>query len=385
MLFDPTESDPEIADLFISHAHYDHARGFEFPMQRKHSTKETLEIYESDKGRKVGIWQEIRRGRRLKVGDVEIEAHDAGHVLGSVQYEVMTPEGNVVYASHINFSDTLLLHAAEVAPCDLLAIEATYPATSLSRPRESIIADMVKWALGCIGEHRIPAFETDSIGNAQELVRIFNLWTEAPVIVHPRIARINQVYESFGMHLKYYDASTEEALKPIEESQCVVIVPRRFDTTRYGNFRTAYVSGWVGNLRDRGREVFQLRDQANLDELLHFATEARPKSILTFHGASDLFAQMLSKRLGIPVRQLVTEPSQRKTPEVKLDEKRLSALQDILMNFIQTAGFTYEKRDLMALAMGEGFRSEEVEETLRRLTMSSVLKYSSTTDGYTLS
>jgi putative mRNA 3-end processing factor len=385
MLFDPSESDPEVADLFISHAHYDHARGFEFPIQRKHSTKETLEIYEKDKGRKVGNWQEVRRGRRLKVGDVEIEAHDAGHVLGSVQYEVITPEGNVVYASHINFSDTLLLHAAEVAPCDLLAIEATYPATSTSQPRESVIADIVKWSLECIKEHRIPAFETDSIGNAQELVRIFNLWTKAPVIVHPRIARINQVYETVGMGLKYFDASTEEALKLIEETQCVVIVPRRFDTTRYGNFRTAYVSGWVGNLHDHGREVFQLRDQANLDELLHFVTEARPKSILTFHGASDLFAQMLSKRLGIPVRQLVTEPLRKKTQETKLDEKRLQAFQGILMNFIQTAGFTYEKRDLMAFGIREGFRSAEVEETLRRLTINGVLKYSSTTDGYTLS
>lgn len=384
MLFDPSESDPDVADLFVSHAHYDHARGFEFPVQKKHSTKETVEIYESDTGRKVGNWQETRRGRRLKLGEVEIEAHDAGHVLGSVQYEIITPQASVVYASHINFTDTLLSRAAEVAPCDLLVIEATYPTTSRTRPRESVVADIVKWALECIREHKIPAFETDSIGNAQELTKVFNLWTEAPVIVHPRIARINRVYESNGLGLRYIDASTDEALKTIEESHCVVIVPRRFDTTRYGNFRTAYVSGWLGSLHDSSREVFLLKDQSDLDGLLRFVEEARPKSVLTFHGASDVFVQMIAKRLGIQARQLVTEPFRKKPPRVKLDENHLLAFRDVLMNFIQTPGFTYEKRDLMALGLREGFRSMEIEETLLRLTKNGVLKYSPTTDGYTI-
>jgi putative mRNA 3-end processing factor len=364
MLFDPLESDPDITDLFISHAHYDHSKGFEFPIQKKHSTRETLEIYETDTSRKVGNWQEIRRGRRMKLGEVEVEAHDAGHMLGSVQYEVITPEGTVVYASHINFTDTLLFRAAEVAPCDLLVVEATYPTTPEGRSRDSVIADIMKWALECIKEHRIPAFETDSIGNAQELVRIFNIWTEAPVIVHPRIARINKVYESNGIGLRYIDASTEEALAIIEESRCVVIVPRRFDTTRYGNFRTAYVSGRLGSFRDSGRKIFPLKDQADLDDLLRFVEEARPKSVLTFHGASEILVQMLSKRLGIQARQLTTEPLRKKAQLIRLDEKRLAALQEILMEFIQTPGFTYEKRDLMALGLKKGFRSIEVEETL---------------------
>jgi len=384
MLFDPLDSDPEVTDLFISHAHYDHARGYEFPIQKKHSTKETLELYEADNGRKVGNWQEIRRGRRLNLGDVEVEAHDAGHVLGAVLYDVITPQGNVVYASHINFTDTLLSRAAEVAPCDLLVIEATYPATSKSEPRESVTANIVKWALECIRNHMIPAFETDTIGNAQELVKIFNQWTEAPVVVHPRIARINKIYESNGIGLRYTDASSEEALNMIEESRCVVIVPRRFDTTRYGNFKTAYVSGWAGTLRDSGNEIFLLNDHADLDELLRFVKEARPKSVLTFHGASDLFSRMLSKRLGIQARQLTTEPLRKKTQVIKLDETRILTLEDRLMSFIQTPGFTYEKRDLMTLGLKEGFKSAEVEEALLRLTRNGVLKYSPTTDGYSI-
>ena len=95
-----------------------------------------------------------------------------------------------------------------------------------------------------------------------------------------------------------------------------------------------------------------------------------------------MFAQMIVKRLGIQARQLVTEPFRKKPHAVRLDENRLSAFRDVLMNFIQTPGFTYEKRDLMAVGLREGFRSTEIEETLLRLTKDGVLKYSPTTDGY---
>ncbi len=121
-----------------------------------------------------------------------------------------------------------------------------------------------------------------------------------------------------------------------------------------------------------------------MDELLRFVKEVRPKSVLTFHGASDLFSRMLSKRLGIQARQLTTEPLRKKTQVIKLDETRILTLEDRLMSFIQTPGFTYEKRDLMNLGLKEGFKSTEVEEALLRLTRNGVLKYSSTTDGYSI-
>ena len=41
MLFDPVESDSIVPDLFITHAHFDHCKGFQSPIQTKYSTKET--------------------------------------------------------------------------------------------------------------------------------------------------------------------------------------------------------------------------------------------------------------------------------------------------------------------------------------------------------
>lgn len=383
LLLDPLESDPSISELLVSHAHYDHARGFEFPIQRKYSTKETFDLYQTDSGHRVGNWVQARYGRRFKLGGIEVEAHDAGHVLGSAQYEIITPEGSLVYASHINFTDTLLTHAAEVAPCDLLIVEATYPSVAQSSPRESVIADIVKWALECMREHRIPAFVTEPIGDAQELVRIFNLWTEVSVIVHPRIAHINKVYENQGTGLRYLDASTEEGLHVVEQGECVVIVPRRFDTARYGNFRTAHISTWATRVDDT-QKVFPLTGRADLAQLLRFIEEAKPKTVLTFYGASELLARMITKKLGIQAKHLTTGPAPKRTQRAKVDEKRVLAFQETVMQSMEMSNFTYEKRDIVALGLKEGFRIGEIEEALGRLTKDGKLKYSRIVDGYTL-
>lgn len=388
LMFDPVGENPLVSDVFITHAHYNHSGGFEFPAQTKYSTKESREIYETDRRRKIGNWQQVRCGRRLKLGQVEVEAHDAGHMLGAVQYEVITPEENLVYTGHINFTDTLLTSAAEVAPCSMLIIDTSSASHSLMpQPRESVIADIVKWALECVRDRRIPAFEVDPIGGAQELVRIFNTWTEMPVIVHPRIARINRVYENNGVGLRYADASTDEASKIFEESDCVVLVPKRTDLTRYGNFRTAYVSGWARIDRYQDQKIFPLSDQADFGQLLRYVEEARPHSVLTCLGgrASEAFAHLVTKRLGIAAKPLVTESARFVAPSAKVDQERITRCQEFLLEVMQTPDFTYEKGDLMALGMNRGFKRTEMEETLRRLTISGVVKYSKIVDGYRLS
>lgn len=386
LLIDPLESDPVVSDVFISHAHYDHARAFDFPVQKKYSTRETKEIYESDNSKKIGNWQEARVGRRLKLGEVEVEAHNAGHVLGSAQYEIITPEGTVVYASHLNFQDTLLLRAADVVPCDLLVMEAPYASSPASNPteRQLVIAGIVKWALKCVEQNRVPLFETDAIGNAQELVRVFNTWTKMPVIVHPRIARINRVYEGSGVGLQYLDASTEEAVRMIQKSECIVIVPKRFDTSRYGNFRTAYVSSSPPKVTAEGSEFFHLSDEADHKQLLEYVQEARPKAVLTIYGASGLLAEMVSKRFKIPARSLEAKRTTRKRESRTLDEVRIARCQELLLKFFEIPGYTYDKRGLIERAMKEGYRNEEVDEALIRMARNGLLKYVGIVDGYIL-
>jgi hypothetical protein len=306
-------------------------------------------------------------------------------VLGSVQFEVITRDENLVYASHLNFTDTLISRAAEVAPCDTLILEAAFPATSRTLPaRESVIADIVKWALECIHERRIPTFATDPIGIAQELIRVFNTWTELAVLVHPRIARINQVYSNNGIGLRYVDAGTEEAKALIDEGKCIVIIPKWFDTSQYGEFRVAYVTGWPSEALKAAGKVFILSDQADLDQLLSFVKEARPKIVFTFRGGSNVLAELVSKRFGILGRALSVEVPRPKPINALVDEEKLAICEDYILGLVQVPNLTYERREIVARALSEGFKLEVVEEALIRLTQKNSLKYSEVTEGYSL-
>jgi len=201
VIFDPQVSSSNYPNVFITHAHYDHAKGFHFPDQVKFSTKETYDLVKAIKGKRIHNWNPVQYGRKVKIGDLEIKPHNAGHVLGSAQYEVISPEGNLVYTGDLNFIDTLTMKAAEVCPCDILVIDATFGYPGFVFPsKERISMEIVQWAINSIKRQKVPAFQTDSLENAQELIRIFNDLTTLPVVTHRRITQINKVYESMAMY-----------------------------------------------------------------------------------------------------------------------------------------------------------------------------------------
>ena len=234
-------------------------------------------------------------------------------------------------------------------------------------------------------EKRIPALAVDPVGNAQELTKVFNVWTELPVVVHPQIARVNGIYESNGLALRYVDASTPAAEELVGQGQCVVLIPRRFDASRFGDFRVAYVTAWPSLAQSSAGKVFPLSDQADLDNLLRFVQETRAKTVLTFRGGSNVLAELVTKRFGVIGQELPNVASSPRQPVLtKVDPERVSECEDILQSVVQVQDFTYEKRDLLAAGLKEGFKPHEVEQALTGLTQKGVLRYSSATDGYSL-
>jgi len=306
-VFDPQSDDSFYPNIFITHAHLDHARGFRFPGCEKFSTKETYDLAKVVGVRNVPNWSPVECGHGVEIDDLEVKPHNAGHVLGSVQYEFITPEGNIVYTGDINFTDTLTTRAAEVVPCDVLVMEATFGSPELVFPPEEWVAEeIVHWSKDSIKQGKIPVFQADSIGNAQELILIFNTQTTTPVVTHSKVSRINRVYEKYGYTFDYLDAKCEEAAELISSHECVFIAPKSFRALPdNSDFNVGFVSGWA--LRFSGkRKPFILSDHADFNRLLQFVRESKPKKVLLCHGGiyNETLGRIIVKKLGIEARPL---------------------------------------------------------------------------------
>jgi Cft2 family RNA processing exonuclease len=306
VIFDSQASKPTCPYVFITHAHWDHAKGFDFQHQTKFSTEETYELVKTRKKGKISNWNPVQYGRKVKIGDLEIEPHDAGHILGSVQYEVTSPEGNLIYTGDFNFKDTLTMKAAEAHPCDTLIIETTFGAPGFTfPPEEQVSMEIVKWAVDVIKHGKTPVFQADSVGNSQELVQIFNKLTTLPVATHPSVTKINKVYEAYGHDLEYITGGDGEETELAESSKRVFVAPKRFRYSENSDYSFAYVSGWASRMKGDS-EPFPLSDHADFNQLLKFVEECKPKLVLTCHGGrfNEVFARYVTKKLGIEARPL---------------------------------------------------------------------------------
>jgi len=300
LIFDPTSGRPLRGDwhAFVTHAHSDHTYGFA-TSAKKYSTQETLRIYESLKEKTVKNTQPVKVGETLRFDQTEVKVLNAGHMLGSCQYEVVAPNFTAIYTGDINCVDTLTTQAAEHKSCDYLVVEATYGHPSYLFPRRSTMyADIVRWSVTEIEEGKTPTFQVYSSGKPQELVRLFNVYTKIPVLCSPTITRANQVHDENGVKLDYHDSSTTEGKRMMKKGGCVYITTGRGDDTPK-NASRAVTTGWALRQAFRRSTSFPLSSHADYDQLMQFVKEVNPKKVYIFTGYTDILASQIERKLGI--------------------------------------------------------------------------------------
>ena len=309
LIFDPRWNNHESSKVFITHAHYDHSKGFSFKDSEKISTEETKEIVAAY-GKEINHWKPLSIGDKLRIEDLEVVSRNAGHVLGSSIFEVITPEGNVVYTGDLQFQDSFTMKGAEPVLCDILVIESTFGSKSFRFPeREKVAHEMVQWALETIKSGKVPTFKADSLGNAQEVTKAFNLYSKLPVTVHWRVAQINEIYKANGRRLKFLDAGSEEASEVTSSGECAFIAPKNVNLAHHPELEPALVSGWA--LWTKKNKAFALSDHADFDQLMEFVEACKPKTVLTCFGGkfNHIFAKQVEKKLGIEARPLDLIPT----------------------------------------------------------------------------
>ncbi|HUK26848.1 MAG TPA: MBL fold metallo-hydrolase [Candidatus Acidoferrales bacterium] len=300
LVFDPISGKNfgEDWNVFITHAHSDHTHGFSTKAQ-KHSTLETLRIYESLSKREVKNAHTMKVGDKTRIDDTEVKALNAGHMVGSCQYQFFTPNFSAIYTGDINCVDTLTTSAAEHEPCDYLIIEATYGHPSYVFPRRSTIyADIVRWTMTEINEGKLPTFQVYSSGKPQDIVRLFNVYTKLPVVCAPGIARANSAHNENGLRLEYLDASTTDGKSILKSAGCVYVTTSG-ENHMPRNASRAVATGWALRQAYRSFASFPLSSHADYDQLMEFVAAVNPKSVYIFTGHAESLSDQIGRRLGI--------------------------------------------------------------------------------------
>jgi putative mRNA 3-end processing factor len=303
-LFDPTVGHlGEGRTVFVTHAHSDHTRGLS-ARSAKYSTRETYQLYEALTERRVHRWHPLRVNDSVRFDDVDVTALNAGHILGSCQFKVSSPEFTAIYTGDLNCVDTLTTKAAQPEPCDYLIIEATYGHPSyLFPPRSAVYADIIRWTMSEIMSGMVPTFQVYSSGKPQEMVKLFNDYTKIPVVCSSTISRTNRVYVKNGVKLKYLDTSTSAGARRLKTGGCVHLT-----TSRHGQFHPkasrAVTTGWALTQPYRTYASFPLSSHADYDQLLHFIAECHPKKVYAFTGHAEALITQVRRRLGIDASTL---------------------------------------------------------------------------------
>jgi Cft2 family RNA processing exonuclease len=290
IILDPQNNRLGHTPVFITHAHLDHSRAFGIDHIPKYSTEATRDLAASY-GLQAENWQPLVANKKVSVDGIDIVARNSGHVLGSCEFEIITPEASILYTGDFNTEYTKTMEPAEPVPCDILIVESTFGVPNFVFPSEDQIGkDMVDWTERILKTGKTPVFQTDYLGNAQEVVRIFNESTDIPVVTHQKVSRINRIYESHGHKLDYIDAEADEAEELAASGNHIFITPKQFNVQNHPEMVPALVSGWALWAKHK---AFPLSDHADFTHLMRFVEDCEPEIVLTCH--SGMFGETLAR------------------------------------------------------------------------------------------
>jgi len=291
----------------ITHGHSDHARPGHGAVL---ATQETLDIMRLRYGDNfAGRTQAIAYGEQIRLGDVTIKFHPAGHVLGSAQIAVAGEGIRIVASGDYKDAPDPTCAPFEVVPCDVFITEATF---GLPVFRHGSAADEVKKLLASVAlfperAHLVGAY---SLGKAQRVIALVRqAGYDAPVYLHGAMEKITQYYASRGVALG--DLRPVKGMKKAGLAGTITLAPPSATsdiwTRRFPDPVTAFASGWMrvrARARQRGVELpLVISDHADWDGLTATIAATGAGEIWVTHGQEDALVHWCKTR-GLAARPL---------------------------------------------------------------------------------
>lgn len=300
---------------FVSHAHVDHMARHEYAL----CTPATAALYQLRYGPRPT--RDLPYGQPLEWGGLRLTTFPSGHCLGSAMLLAEDGDRSLLYTGDFKLGESATAARAELPRADVLVIESTYGQPLYRHPpRAQVLDQLFTLVREAIDGGATPVVEAYMLGKSQEVTCLL---TRAgfPVLQHPKIYEISQVYRRLGVDLGDCHRYPGQPLP----GHVVVVPPRMHRHGRVAGLRktvTFAVTGWAVHERTRARlgvdHAIPLSDHADYDELFEAVERVNPRVIYCTHGPIS-FVDCLRRaghnahRLDAPRREdLALAPVQRR-------------------------------------------------------------------------
>ncbi len=283
----------------VTHGHADHARAGHAKVA---ATPQTLAIMASRYGEGFcESRQAMAYGETVRMGEVDVSFHPAGHVLGSAQARLEWKGLVITVSGDYKRRRDPTCARFEVVPSHVYVTEATFGLPVFRHPDD---AGEIAKLLGSVKRfperaHLVGAY---ALGKAQ---RIICLLREAgyhePIYIHGALKQLCALYEDQGVALGgLRDATLKDAVGARTDFAGKIIIgpPSSFQTSwarRFPDPVIAFASGWMrvkARARQRGVELpLILSDHADWDELTDTVRESAREEVWITHGREDALAR----------------------------------------------------------------------------------------------
>lgn len=278
-----------VARALITHGHADHARAGHSAVL---ATRQTLDIMAIRYGEDFAGATQAAEGA-VRLGEVTVSFHPAGHVLGSAQIAVEGGGERIVVSGDYARRANATCAPFEPVPCDIFVTEATFglPVFRHPDPQAEIARLIETMATFPERPHLIGAY---ALGKAQRVIALLRAaGHDAPILIHGALARLCAYHAAQGIDLGDLRPATVERGRALE-GQVVIAPPSAFAATWVQRFRDpviAHASGWMAvraRARQRGVELpLVISDHADWGELTATIEEVNPQESWITHGREE--------------------------------------------------------------------------------------------------
>lgn len=282
----------------ITHGHSDHARRGHQSYLCHHLTAPILRLR---LGSDIQV-QGVEYGERVRMDDVTISLHPAGHIPGSAQIRVERDGEVWVAAGDYKLHDDGVSTPFEPIQCHAFITESTFGLPVYRwAPIAETARDINQWWSENKENGKNSILTGYSLGKAQRLLSM--LETDiGPIFVHPTIVETNTAYRSAGLPIPEFPTWAKPTKEKTNEAMIVMPPGAAIPATlrQLSPFSMAHASGWMtlrGNRRrqalDRG---FVVSDHADWLELNQAIEATGAEKIFVTHGQIQTLVRWLNGR-----------------------------------------------------------------------------------------